>query len=116
MAGEVFGRLARDRYLRGLSREAFVDRLTELFADINALHPFREGNSRAQRALLTQLARDAGYPATPACGGFRAAWSSRVLLLPPDDGEAHRASGARKAQRARLRLVAFSLVKSWMNS
>jgi cell filamentation protein len=61
LADEVFGRLARDRYLRGVGREKFVDNLTEVFADINALHPFREGNGRAQRSFLTQLARDAGY-------------------------------------------------------
>ena len=28
---------------------------------MNAAHPFREGNGRAQRAFLGQLARDAGY-------------------------------------------------------
>ena len=60
-AGEVFGRLAREDYLRGLGRAEFVDRLTALLADVNALHPFREGNGRTQRAFLAQLARDAGY-------------------------------------------------------
>ena len=30
-------------------------------ADINALHPFREGNGRAQRAFFSQLAHDAGH-------------------------------------------------------
>uniref|UniRef100_UPI003F497525 Fic/DOC family protein n=1 Tax=Pseudonocardia sp. CA-138482 TaxID=3240023 RepID=UPI003F497525 len=61
-AGEIFGRLAGRRFLRGLGREEFLDRLAELLGDINALHPFREGNGRAQRAFLAQLARDAGYP------------------------------------------------------
>ncbi|SDH72590.1 Fic family protein [Pseudonocardia oroxyli] len=62
-AADVFGRLARrDGYLRGLDRPEFLDKLTELLADINALHPFREGNGRAQRAFLAQLARDAGHP------------------------------------------------------
>jgi cell filamentation protein len=60
-ADEVFGRLARAGYLRGLERAAFIAQLTELLADINALHPFREGNGRTQRAFLAQLARDAGY-------------------------------------------------------
>jgi hypothetical protein len=32
-----------------------------LLADMNALHPFQEGNGRAQRAFLQLLARDAGY-------------------------------------------------------
>lgn len=30
-------------------------------ADINALHPFREGNGCAQRAFFSQLAHDAGH-------------------------------------------------------
>jgi cell filamentation protein len=59
--GEVFGRLAHAQYLRGLDRETFVDRLTEVLADVNFLHPFREGNGRTQRAFLAQLARDAGH-------------------------------------------------------
>lgn len=58
---ELFGRLARANHLCGLQRSEFVDALTELLADINALHPFREGNGRTQRAFLAQLARDAGH-------------------------------------------------------
>lgn len=61
-AEEVFGKLARAGHLRGLERAAFVDGLTALLADVNALHPFREGNGRTQRAFLAQLARDAGHP------------------------------------------------------
>lgn len=60
-AADIFGRLAGWRYLRGLERDEFLDRLAELLAHINALHPFREGNGRTQRAFLTQLAQDAGY-------------------------------------------------------
>jgi len=29
--------------------------------EVNALHPFREGNGRAQRAFFGQVARDAGF-------------------------------------------------------
>src|SRR5271157_53634 len=32
-----------------------------VLADVNALHPFREGNGRAQRAFFSQLAHDAGH-------------------------------------------------------
>lgn len=60
-ADDVFGRLARNGFLRGLGRARFVDEVADLFADVNALHPFREGNGRAQRALLAQLAADAGW-------------------------------------------------------
>jgi len=60
-AGDVFGRLAAAHHLRGRDRDAFLDGLTALLAEVNALHPFREGNGRTQRAFLGQLARDAGY-------------------------------------------------------
>lgn len=61
-SAEVFGGLAKERYLRGLPREGFVDRLTHYFAEVNAIHPFREGNGRAQRAFFRQLSREAGWP------------------------------------------------------
>lgn len=57
----VLGALAGKGYLRGLARAAFLDRITHYHAELNAAHPFREGNGRAQRAFLGQLARDAGY-------------------------------------------------------
>ena len=60
-AAEVFDRLACVDYLRGRDRETFIDGLTGLLADLNALHPFREGNGRTQRAFCAQLARDAGH-------------------------------------------------------
>jgi cell filamentation protein len=59
---EVFGGLAKERYLRGLPRDGFLDRSTHYFAEVNAIHPFREGNGRAQRAFFRQLSREAGWP------------------------------------------------------
>lgn len=53
--------LAKEQHLGGLSRDAFVERLTHYYAEINAVHPFREGKGRAQRAFLRQLALDAGH-------------------------------------------------------
>jgi cell filamentation protein len=55
-SANVFGQLARERHLQGLQREQFADRLTYYYAEINAVHPFRDGNGRAQRAFLRQLA------------------------------------------------------------
>ena len=60
-AEQVFRRLARDGLLRDLDRPRFARAAGRLLADLNALHPFREGNGRAQRAFLQLLARDAGY-------------------------------------------------------
>jgi len=58
-SAEVFGALARERYLRGLPRDSFLDRLAHYFAEVNAIHPFREGNGRVQRAFFHQLSREA---------------------------------------------------------
>jgi cell filamentation protein len=59
--GSVLEKLPAERHLRGLAREQVIDRLTYYLAEINATHPFREGNGRAQRAFVAQLAADAGY-------------------------------------------------------
>jgi cell filamentation protein, protein adenylyltransferase len=61
-SAEVFAALAKELYLRGLSRDDFVERLTHYFGEINAIHPFREGNGRTQRAFFRQLGREAGWP------------------------------------------------------
>ncbi|MBX6752545.1 MAG: Fic family protein [Micromonosporaceae bacterium] len=61
-ANDVFLHLAMEKHLRGLPREAFVDRLTHYLAEVNAIHPFREGNGRTQRAFFFQLSQDAGWP------------------------------------------------------
>lgn len=60
-SGEVFSALAADHYLRGYDRTEFVAKLTHSFAEVNAIHPFREGNGRAQRAFFRQLGREAGW-------------------------------------------------------
>jgi cell filamentation protein len=44
-----------------LERRPFIDRLTYYLGEVNAVHPFREGNGRTQRAFFEQLAREAGY-------------------------------------------------------
>jgi cell filamentation protein len=60
-AADVFGRLGAADRLRGLARDPFIAALAGFLADVNALHPFREGNGRAQRAFFSQLAHDAGH-------------------------------------------------------
>ena len=60
-AGRVFLALAARDHLADLDRAAFLDATTELLAALLYLHPFREGNGRAIRVFLAQLARTAGY-------------------------------------------------------
>ena len=60
-AAVIFRELHDEDCLRGLRRDAFVGRLAYYLGEVNALHPFRGGNGRAQRAFFGQVARDAGF-------------------------------------------------------
>ena len=61
-AKRIFGELLKaEKYLTGLSVAEFGKRLAYYFAEINALHPFREGNGRAQREFIRQLAYQSNY-------------------------------------------------------
>ena len=57
----IFAELAREDYLKGLDRDALLERLTHYHAEMYAVHPFREGNTRSLRAFLGQLAGEAGH-------------------------------------------------------
>ena len=60
-ADEIFGKLRADKYLERLPRDAFIKKLAYYFSEINALHPFREGNGRSQREFIRSLAIKNGY-------------------------------------------------------
>jgi cell filamentation protein len=47
--------------LQGLRADRFADRAAEHVAEVNAIHPFREGNGRTLRAFLGILADHAGH-------------------------------------------------------
>lgn len=53
--------LGHERFLENLTPERFASRAAVYVSEINAVHPFREGNGRAQRAFLQVLARQAGH-------------------------------------------------------
>lgn len=56
-SASIFTKLKREKYFLDLDNETTLDKLVELFADINALHPFREGNGRCQRVFIESLAK-----------------------------------------------------------
>ena len=60
-AAETFRALHGESMLRGLPRDMFTERLAYYLGEVNAIHPFREGNGRAQRVFFEQLASDAGF-------------------------------------------------------
>jgi cell filamentation protein len=60
-AAPIFKQLAEEKHLAGLDLAAFSDRAAHYFGELNALHPFREGNGRAQREFVSHLAHATGY-------------------------------------------------------
>ncbi|MGR5366095.1 putative adenosine monophosphate-protein transferase Fic [Photobacterium damselae] len=60
-ANNLFSMLEKDKYLVGLPYDKFLTKLAEYYCDINVLHPFREGNGRAQRLLFEHIAINCGY-------------------------------------------------------
>jgi len=60
-AGAIFEKLAGERCLAGLDVGALSSRTAYYFGEINALHPFREGNGRAQREFFSRLVSTSGY-------------------------------------------------------
>ncbi len=61
-AEDIFNRLKKENYLQDYKDvNKMSERLAYYLSEINALHPFREGNGRTQREFIIVLARRAGY-------------------------------------------------------
>jgi cell filamentation protein len=58
----VFGALSTEGELRGRSAVGFAEKAAHVMAELNAIHPFREGNGRTQNIFLSVLADRAGHP------------------------------------------------------
>lgn len=60
-ASDVFRRFYKDCKEAKDDKNKFTHVLAEHYADLNALHPFREGNGRTQREFARELCIDCGY-------------------------------------------------------
>lgn len=60
-AATLFKQLAEEKNLAGLDAASFSNRAAYYLGELNALHPFREGNGRAQREFASHLAHVNGY-------------------------------------------------------
>ncbi len=56
-----FAKINQENNCQGLPLDKFANRAAEHIAEINAIHPFVEGNGRTQRLFLHYLAKQAGY-------------------------------------------------------
>lgn len=59
---KLFEQLQRDNFLQGLSAQLFVREAASFLADLNAIHPFRDGNGRSQIAFMALVAALASHP------------------------------------------------------
>ena len=57
----LLDQLREEHWLSELSFDRFTERSAYYFAELNYIHPFREGNGRVQRLYFRQLARWIGH-------------------------------------------------------
>jgi cell filamentation protein len=57
----IFSLLAAENYLKGLPIDRFAVRAAWFYGELDAIHPFREGNSRTLRLFFHGVAHNAGY-------------------------------------------------------
>ncbi|MBE6065910.1 Fic/DOC family protein [Clostridium cochlearium] len=56
----IFKDIKKNNFLIDAPRDKVIKKLAEYIGDINAVHPFREGNGRTQRQFISYLAYVAG--------------------------------------------------------
>lgn len=54
--------MERSAWFAGMGKPELVVKIAEAYGDLNVIHPFREGNGRAQRLLFEQIIINAGFP------------------------------------------------------
>lgn len=63
-AEKLFTQLKNEQFLKKTEPAKIAGRLAYYMGEINAIHPFREGNGRTQRIFISQLAKEAGFELT----------------------------------------------------
>ncbi|MCW9718161.1 MULTISPECIES: Fic/DOC family protein [unclassified Avibacterium] len=58
---KLFNQLKNEQFLKSTASEKIPARLAYYLGEINAIHPFREGNGRTQRLFIHQLAKTLGF-------------------------------------------------------
>ncbi len=82
---ELLQKLRSENLLKGLDVPTFSQRAAYYLAEINAIHPFREGNGRTQREFIRQLAANAGH--TIAWNGISQAENIAASILSHTRGD-----------------------------
>jgi cell filamentation protein len=75
----LFRQLVRDDYLVGRNKRDFATEAARYVNEINACHPFIDGNGRTQRFWLRMLAENAGFALTLAAADIKR-WNNASRL------------------------------------
>jgi cell filamentation protein len=57
----ILALLSAEKYLKALEATSFATRAAWFYGELDAIHPFREGNSRTLRVFFHSVAWNAGY-------------------------------------------------------
>lgn len=57
----LFNDLLEKQWFQDAPKEEFVPQITHFLTELNAIHPFREGNGRTQMAFIIMLTENAGF-------------------------------------------------------
>lgn len=60
-ANKLFDDLAKANYFIHYTRDELIKAIAEFYVEINVVHPFREGNGRAQRILFEHIITNTGF-------------------------------------------------------
>ena len=60
-AEKIFRAMEKASWLTGASKANLVIKVAEAYGDLNVIHPFRDGNGRAQRILFEHIIINAGF-------------------------------------------------------
>ncbi len=60
-SNQILSQLKNENHLKGLKQEDFLKRGSYYFEELNAIHPFREGNTRTLKLFFSLIAHHAGY-------------------------------------------------------
>ena len=60
-ASKIMENLKKENFLQQLDKPKFIERTAYYMGEVNALHPFRDGNGRTHREFFRQLSLNAKY-------------------------------------------------------
>ena len=83
---QLFADLKKRKFLQGLGVTEFAEGAAHFLAEVNAIHPFREGNGRTQLSFLKILAERAGHPIAWSVAAHVAILNATVRSFGGDEG------------------------------